>query len=271
MVTGDHPITAAAIARQIGLITRPTRSDIASRNGIDVKDVNESEVGAVVIHGHQINDMTDADWSVVLSKPDIVFARTSPEQKLIIVKKFTAAGYLTSMTGDGVNDSPALKQASIGIAMGKNGSDVAREASDIILLDDNFASIVVGIKEGRLLFANLKKSIAYTLAHTMPEVTDALAFILFTYPLPTTAILLLCIDLLTELLPAMSLAYESPESDIMRMKPRVVHEDRLISFPLLGYSYFQAGAMISVACFFSYFLAFYSYGITMAEIASFGN
>jgi sodium/potassium-transporting ATPase subunit alpha len=271
MVTGDHPITAAAIARNIGLITHPTREDIAKQNGVPVEKVNESEVGAVVIHGHQINDMTDDDWRVVISKPDIVFARTSPEQKLIIVKKFTSAGYLTAMTGDGVNDSPALKQAAIGIAMGKNGSDVAREAADIILLDDNFASIVVGIREGRLLFSNLKKSIAYTLAHTMPEVTDALAFILLAYPLPTTAILLLCIDLLTELLPAMSLAYENPENNIMQMKPRLVAEDRLISFPLLGYSYFQAGAMISIACFTSYFLAFWSFGITIAEVASFGT
>ena len=114
--------------------------------------------------------MTDEDWKVVLSKKEIVFARTSPEQKLIIVKKFTEAGNVTAMTGDGVNDSPALKQAAIGIAMGMNGSDVAREAADIVLLDDNFASIVIGIREGRLLYTNLKKSIAYTLAHMTPEV-----------------------------------------------------------------------------------------------------
>ena len=127
MVTGDHPLTAQAIARKIGLITLPTRETIAKEQGIPLKQVNEDKVGAVVIHGSSIPAMTDDDWKVVLSKSEIVFARTSPEQKLIIVKKFTEAGNVTAMTGDGVNDSPALKQAAIGIAMGLNGSDVARE------------------------------------------------------------------------------------------------------------------------------------------------
>lgn len=269
MVTGDHPLTAAAIARNIGLITLPTREVIAKRDGIAPEDVNEEDVGAVVVHGTNINDLTDDEWAIILSKEEIVFARTSPEQKLIIVKKFTEKGYLTAMTGDGVNDSPALKQAAIGIAMGKNGSDVAREAADIILLDDNFASIVVGIREGRLLFANLKKSIAYTLAHGPPEVAAALFYCVLNYPVPIDAILILFIDLLTELLPAMSLAYEGPESNIMRSKPRIVTEDRLISIPLLSYSYFQAGLIETVACLTSYFLAFYYFGISAKEVANF--
>lgn len=160
MVTGDHPLTAAAIAHKIGMITLPTRETLAKERNLLLSEVNEDDVKAVVVHGTFISEMTESQWNIVIQKQEIVFARTSPEQKLIIVKKFTEAGNVVAMTGDGVNDSPALKQAAIGIAMGMNGSDVAREAADIVLLDDNFASIVVGIKEGRLLFANLKKSIA---------------------------------------------------------------------------------------------------------------
>ena len=270
MVTGDHPITAAAIAKNIGLITLPTRLDIAKSRGIAPEEVPEDDVEAAVVHGlDDIPSMNEDDWTTVLQKQEVIFARTSPEQKLTIVDRFTAAGYLTAMTGDGVNDSPALKKAAVGIAMGQNGSDVAREAADIILLDDNFASIVSGIKEGRLLFANLKKSIAYTLTHTLPEVAGALVYILLAWPLPTTAILLLCIDLLTELLPAMSLAYEHPENNIMNMKPRIVSEDRLISMPLLAYSYFQAGLIITICTFTAYFLAFDYFGISSREVAEF--
>ena len=122
--------------------------------------------------------MSDADWEIVLSKQEIVFARTSPEQKLIIVNKFKGKGLITAMTGDGVNDSPALKQADIGIAMG-SGSDVAKNAADMLLLDDNFSSIVNGVEEGRLIFDNLKKSIAYTLSSNIPEILPFIFFILF--------------------------------------------------------------------------------------------
>jgi magnesium-transporting ATPase (P-type) len=134
----------------------------------------------------------------VVSKKEIVFARTSPEQKLTIVNKFTAAGHVVAMTGDGVNDAPALKQAAIGVAMGLGGSDVAREAADIVLLDDNFASIVVGIKEGRLLFANLKKSIAYNVAHLTAEIVPILLWAFGGFPLGINGLLVLLIDLVTE-------------------------------------------------------------------------
>ena len=146
MVTGDHPLTAQAIARKIGLITLPTRDALAKEKKCSNEEISEDDVGAVVIPGSAIPQMTDDDWKIVFSKKEIVFARTSPEQKLTIVKKFSANGNITAMTGDGVNDSPALKQADIGIAMGLNGSDVAREAADLVLLDDNFASIVIGIR-----------------------------------------------------------------------------------------------------------------------------
>ena len=122
MVTGDHPLTAAAIARKIGLITTPTRDLIAKERGIPKDQVPEEDIHAVVVHGNEITAMTDDDWKILVAKKEIVFARTSPEQKLIIVKQFTAAGNITAMTGDGVNDSPALKQAAIGVAMGLNAS-----------------------------------------------------------------------------------------------------------------------------------------------------
>lgn len=198
MVTGDHPITAAAIARNIGLIHYHTRDVLAKQRGVPPEQIPEDDIKAVVVHGASIPSMTTDDWANLVKKEEIVFARTSPEQKLLIVKKFTEAGNVCAMTGDGVNDSPALKQAAIGIAMGLNGSDVAREAADIVLLDDNFASIVIGVKEGRLLFSNLKKSIAYTLAHLPPEVIPVLLWAFIGFPQAMGGILTLCIDLLTE-------------------------------------------------------------------------
>jgi len=266
MVTGDHPLTAAAIARKIGLITKPTRDVLAKERNIDPKSVPEEDIGAVVVHGGEIADMTEDDWAVLVSKSEIVFARTSPEQKLIIVKEFTKAGNVTAMTGDGVNDSPALKQAAIGIAMGLNGSDVAKEAADVVLLDDNFASIVIGIKEGRRLFVNLKKSIGYTLAHLTPEVIPILCWAFVGCPQPMGGLLTLCIDLLTELVPATSFAYEKAESLIMQVPPRNVKTDKLTSFPLLFYAYGQAGAIITCGCWLTYFLTFHHYGVSAQEL-----
>jgi len=271
MVTGDHPLTAAAIARQIGLITKPTRDVLAKERKIDPKDVPEADIGAVVVHGGEIAAMTEEDWAVLVSKSEIVFARTSPEQKLIIVKEFTKAGNVTAMTGDGVNDSPALKQAAIGIAMGLNGSDVAKEAADIVLLDDNFASIVVGIKEGRRLFVNLKKSIGYTLAHLTPEVIPILLWAFVGSPQPMAPLLVLCIDLLTELVPATSFAYEKAESQIMQVPPRNVKTDKLTSFALMFYAYGQAGFILTGGCLLTYFLTFDSYGVSPNELFTNGN
>lgn len=271
MVTGDHPITAAAIARNIGLIHYPTREVLAKTRGIPPEAVPEDDIKAVVIHGVKIPAMSTDDWATLVKKEEIVFARTSPEQKLLIVQKFTEAGNVVAMTGDGVNDSPALKQAAIGVAMGLNGSDVAREAADIVLLDDNFASIVIGVKEGRLLFANLKKSIAYTLAHLTPEVIPVLMWAFVGFPQAMGGILTLCIDLLTELAPASSFAFEVAESDIMKRPPRNPKTDKLVTVPLMFYSYFIAGAIETGVAYFVIYQVFKFYEITFTELATSNN
>ena len=271
MVTGDHPITAAAIARKIGLITLPTREVLSKERKVPKEQIPEEDIHAVVVHGQDIPKMNENDWKVLLSKKEIVFARTSPEQKLVIVQEFTKAGCITAMTGDGVNDSPALKQAAIGVAMGKNGSDVAREAADLVLLDDNFASIVVGIKEGRLLFSNLKKSIAYTLCHLTPEVIPVLLWAFVGIPQPMGSMLTLCIDLLTELAPATSLAFEKPESNIMQVPPRDPKKDKLTSFPLLFYAYFLSGILEFGCCLFIYFRGFERYGVSGHDLFANNN
>ena len=172
---------------------------------------------------------------------EIVFARTSPQQKLIIVDGCQRAGQIVAVTGDGVNDSPALKKADIGVAMGIAGSDVSKQAADMILLDDNFASIVTGVEEGRLIFDNLKKSIAYTLTSNIPEITPFLVFMCFSIPLPLGTVTILCIDLGTDLLPAISLAYEQAENDIMKRNPRNKFTDKLVNERLISMAYGQIG------------------------------
>lgn len=222
MVTGDHPLTAEAIARQISLISGETILQASLRLNKPMQSILEDEYDAVVVHGEKLDYLTDGDWDRVLAKREIVFARTSPKQKLEIVTRFQNKGHIVGVSGDGVNDSPALKKADLGISMNKTASDVSKEAAAMILLDDNFPSIVNGIAEGRLIFVNLKKSIRYTITHTMPEVLAFLVFVIFAIPLPVNSLLLLLIDLGSELGPALSFAFEPPENDLMLVPPRKV-------------------------------------------------
>ncbi|XP_032072027.1 sodium/potassium-transporting ATPase subunit alpha-2-like [Thamnophis elegans] len=146
------------------------------------------------------------------------------------------------------------EKADIGIAMGITGSDVSKQAADMILMDDNFASIVTGVEEGRLIFDNLKKSIAYTLTSNIPEISPFLLFIIFDIPLPLGTITILCIDLGTDMVPAISLAYEKAESDIMKRKPRNAKTDKLVNERLISMAYGQIGMMQALAGFFTYFV-----------------
>jgi len=260
MVTGDHPITAKAIAKQVNIITDDTVDDIAAKRGCSVEDVDPKEAKAIVVTGTHLKDMDDADLDRILQYPQIVFARTSPQQKLIIVEGVQRNGAIVAVTGDGVNDSPALKKADIGIAMGITGSDVSKEAADMILLDDNFASIVKGVEEGRLIFDNLKKSIAYTLSSNIPELIPFLLLILVQIPLPLSVILILCVDVGTDLIPAISLAYEKSEADIMKRRPRNSAVDKLVNARLICFSYLQIGVLQAMAGMFAYFVVLGDFG-----------
>uniref|UniRef100_A0A668VWW3 Sodium/potassium-transporting ATPase subunit alpha n=1 Tax=Oreochromis aureus TaxID=47969 RepID=A0A668VWW3_OREAU len=257
MVTGDHPITAKAIAKGVGIISEgnETVEDIAERLNIPLSQVNPRDAKACVVHGSDLKEMSSEYLDDLLrNHTEIVFARTSPQQKLIIVEGCQRQGAIVAVTGDGVNDSPALKKADIGVAMGIAGSDVSKQAADMILLDDNFASIVTGVEEGRLIFDNLKKSIAYTLTSNIPEISPFLLFIIASVPLPLGTVTILCIDLGTDMVPAISLAYETAESDIMKRQPRNPKTDKLVNERLISMAYGQIGMIQALAGFFTYFV-----------------
>ncbi|XP_010892776.1 sodium/potassium-transporting ATPase subunit alpha-1 [Esox lucius] len=257
MVTGDHPITAKAIAKGVGIISEgnETVEDIAARLKIRVSEVNPREAKACVIHGGELKDLSAEQLDDILKyHTEIVFARTSPQQKLIIVEGCQRQGAIVAVTGDGVNDSPALKKADIGVAMGIAGSDVSKQAADMILLDDNFASIVTGVEEGRLIFDNLKKSIAYTLTSKIPEMSPFLFLIVGSMPLALGVVGILCIDLGTDMIPAISLAYEKAENDIMKRQPRNSKTDKLVNQRLISMAYGQIGMMQAACGFFTYFV-----------------
>merc|ERR1712142_471453 len=215
MVTGDHPITAKAIARSVGIISdgNYTVEDLAEQRGVPVDQVDPREAHAAVVNGAMLRDMTEEEM-----------------------------------------DSIIRNHSDIGVAMGIAGSDVSKQAADMILLDDNFASIVTGVEEGRLIFDNLKKSIAYTLTSNIPEISPFLLFILADVPLPLGTVTILCIDLGTAMVPAISMAYEQAESDIMKRQPRNPFTDKLVNERLISMAYGQIGMIQASAGFFVYFV-----------------
>jgi sodium/potassium-transporting ATPase subunit alpha len=176
----------------------------------------------------------------------------TPKHKLRVVSLLKDNGEVVAVTGDGVNDAPALKRADIGISMGIAGTDVAKEASDMVLLDDNFATIVNAVEEGRTVYENIKKFITYIFASNIPEAVPYLAYILFKIPLPLTILQILAVDLGTDMLPALALGTEKPTPGIMKQAPRKMTE-RLLNFSLIARAYLFLGPIEATACMFSFF------------------
>ena len=197
MITGDHIVTAKAIAKELGIFEK---NDLAI-TGADLDKISQKELEKNIMK-----------YSI--------FARVSPEHKVRIVKAFRNIGAVTSMTGDGVNDAPALKNADIGIAMGKNGTDVAKNAADMILTDDNFVTIVEAVKQGRAIFDNIRKAIHFLIATNVGEIVTIFMGLVLGLESPLLAIQLLWINLVTDSIPAIALGLESPEKDIMHKRPR---------------------------------------------------
>ena len=233
VITGDHPITAAAIARQVGI----------------------GDEASPIISGEKLDRMSDSALDQLLrDEGEIVFARASPEAKLRIAEALQAEGEVVAMTGDGVNDAPALRRADIGVAMGRSGTDVAREAATMVLTDDNFATIVAAIAGGRRVYDNIRKFILYIFAHATPEVTPFLVFALSggKIPLPLTVLQLLAFDVGTETLPALALGREPAEPGIMQRPPRRRSEG-VIQPPMLLRAWLFLGvicALLAMAGFF---------------------
>jgi magnesium-transporting ATPase (P-type) len=235
MVTGDSGWTAEAVARRIGLV----------------------DDAAHVIGPRTMDLLDDEELGRRLAERDVIFARISPEQKLRLARVLRAQGEIVAMTGDGVNDAPALKEADIGVAMGRSGTDVARETADMVLLDDNFASIVAAVEEGRAVYDNIRRFAAY---HFCSNVGELVPFLVWgasggAIPLPLTVMQVLAIDLGTDMLPAIALGTERAEPGTMTRPPRPRGE-RLLSRRVLARVYGFVGVLEGIGAMTSFFLGF---------------
>lgn len=231
MITGDHALTAEAIARELDLL-------------------NDDDL---VITGSKLDSMTEEDLKDIVDRT-AVFARVSPEHKLKIVRALQMNGHIVAMTGDGVNDAPAIKAADIGIAMGINGTDVAKEASSLILLDDHFATIKEAIHEGRNIYENIRKFIRYLLASNVGEILVMLFAMVLALPLPLVPIQILWVNLVTDGLPAMALGVDQPEGDVMNRKPRDPREG--VFARGLGWKIISRGFLIGSTTLIAFIVAY---------------
>jgi Ca2+-transporting ATPase len=239
MITGDYGLTAESIAQRIGIVT-----------------VSHPRI----ITGADLDAMTDAELQEAFSG-EVIFARAAPEHKLRVVSTLQGMGHVVAVTGDGVNDAPALKKADIGVAMGIAGTDVAKEAADMVLTDDNFASIVNAVEEGRAVYANIKKFTTYIFTSNTPE---AVPFILFAFsrgqiPLALNVMQILSIDLGTDLVPALALGAENPEPGVMDKPPRDL-KDHVITPSLLTRAYLWLGPIQSLAAMSAFFFTYWTSG-----------
>ena len=249
MCTGDHPRTALAVGREIDMIRSASPR---------------------VMTGDEVRQMSAASLQIALDAPEVIFARVTAEQKMIIVQALQAKGEIVAVTGDGVNDAPALRMADIGIAMGLSGTDVAREAADIVLLDDHFGTIVNAIEEGRAVYENIRKFITYILTSNIPELIPYLAFVLFRIPLPLTVIQILAVDLGTDMLPALALGAEKPSADVMLRPPRR-RDERLLSGGLLARAYLFLGPLEALGAMATFFFVLHGFGWQYGEMLAPGD
>ncbi|MGZ6142786.1 MAG: cation-translocating P-type ATPase, partial [Myxococcales bacterium] len=242
MVTGDHPRTALAVARDIGLVRGDPR----------------------LLTGAELRALSDAALDVAVRAPELIVARAHPADKRLIVEALRRNGEVVAVTGDGANDAPALRDADIGIAMGKSGTDVARDAADLVLLDDNFASIVAAVEEGRAVFANIRKFMTYILTSNVPELLPYLAFVLLRVPLALTILQILAVDLGTDMLPALALGAEPPGPDAMLRPPRRRGE-RLFDASILIRAYAWLGVLEAAGAMAAFFLTLHGGGWRWGE------
>ncbi len=225
MITGDHPETAEAIAKDLGLL----------------------RTGGQVVRGSVLNDLSDEKLAEVIEETD-AFARVSPHHKVRLVEAYQRAGAVVAMTGDGVNDAPAVKRADIGVSMGITGTDVAKEASDMVLTDDNYASIVAAVEQGRVIYANIRKFVFFLLSSNVAEIMIIFLATLAGLPAPLAAIQLLWLNLVTDGAPALALSVEPGNPDTMELLPRPKEEPIVNRSMLLGiivHTITQTGATLS--------------------------
>lgn len=244
MITGDHVITAKAIARELGIL----KSGDKSITGAELEKLSQKELEKNIM-GYS------------------VFARVSPEHKVRIVKAFQSTGAVVAMTGDGVNDAPALKNADIGIAMGQNGTDVAKNAADMILVDDNFVTIVGAVKQGRNIYDNIKKAIHFLIATNIGEIVTIFMGLVLGLKTPLLAIQLLWINLVTDSFPAIALGLEKPEKDIMSKKPRDAKKG--IFADGLWSKIFVEGIMLGMLTLFAFSIGNYLFGLEVGRTMAF--
>ncbi|MFY9638698.1 MAG: cation-transporting P-type ATPase [Methanobacterium sp.] len=248
MITGDYGLTARSIAQEVGIVDNKT---------------------CRIVKGKELTSMSDDELKALLkSKEDIIFARAVPEHKMRIASVLEDMDEIVAMTGDGVNDAPALRKADIGVAMGITGTDVAKEASDMVLTDDNFATIVSAIKEGRTIFENIRKFITYIFAHETAEIIPFVLMVIFRIPLPITVMQILAIDLGTDTLPALALGMGPAESDVMDRPPRS-RTERLLNFGVIWRGYIFLGLIEAALVMSGYFWVLFSGGWYLGQSLSF--